>query len=282
MKQNQDLLYSLTHLDLSENPLGPESQGPLVFLKEPQTVTTLNLSKCGLNFELVFPILLRGCQQHLRDLDLSQNRINVKKLNVTSLGQIMQQFFSSAISLQVINLSDCKLTPDLAIAIMEGLSVNPNISDTTLNLSSNELGHGLDVRSMSDSLSRLKKVNTLNISNTNIDQDLSRLIEALGLNRSIKHLSIGQNFEGRERIEGVKQLCRMIKADDCCLESLDISDSKLKEVTSAILNSLIYNDSIVKLDISGNGMGTHGLRAMVKLLLSGTQLKYVTHTIQTQ
>ena len=52
MKQNQDLLYSLTHFDLSENPLG-ESQGPLVFLKEPQTVTTLNLSKCGLNFELV-------------------------------------------------------------------------------------------------------------------------------------------------------------------------------------------------------------------------------------
>ena len=53
MKQNQDLLYSLTHFDLSENPLGPESQGPLVFLKEPQTVTTLNLSKCSLNFELV-------------------------------------------------------------------------------------------------------------------------------------------------------------------------------------------------------------------------------------
>ena len=32
-----------------------------------------------------------------------------------------------------------------------------------------------------------------------IDQHLSRLIEALGLNRSIKHLNIGQNFEGREK-----------------------------------------------------------------------------------
>ena len=51
------------------------------------------------------------------------------------------------------------------------------------------------------------------------------------------------------RLEGVKQLCRMIKADDCCLETLDLSDSKLRELTSAILNSLIYNDSIIKLDV---------------------------------
>ena len=70
MKQNQDLLYSLTHFDLSENPLGPDSQGPLVFLKEPQTVTTLNLSKCGLNFELVSKYIHSVIHTHTHTLIL--------------------------------------------------------------------------------------------------------------------------------------------------------------------------------------------------------------------
>lgn len=39
-----------------------------------------------------------------------------------------------------------------------------------------------------------KRINELLLG---IDQHLSRLIEALGLNKVIKHLSIGQNFEGR-------------------------------------------------------------------------------------
>ena len=54
MKKNQDLLYSLTHLDLSANPLlSSDPQGALVFIQEPQTIATLNLSKCGLNFDVV-------------------------------------------------------------------------------------------------------------------------------------------------------------------------------------------------------------------------------------
>ena len=54
MKRNSDLLYSLTHFDLSANPqLGLDPQGTLVFIQEPQTIASLNLSKCGLNFDLV-------------------------------------------------------------------------------------------------------------------------------------------------------------------------------------------------------------------------------------
>lgn len=54
MKNNPDLLYSLTHFDLSANPqLGLDPQGTLVFIQEPQTIATLNLSKCGINFDVV-------------------------------------------------------------------------------------------------------------------------------------------------------------------------------------------------------------------------------------
>ena len=59
MKKNQDLLYSLTHYDLSDNPIGPDSQAALGFIQEPQTITVLNLSKCGLNFDLVCLFILR-------------------------------------------------------------------------------------------------------------------------------------------------------------------------------------------------------------------------------
>jgi len=53
MKQNRTMQYSLVHLDLSGNPLGPDPQGALTFLQEPNTIARLNLSKCGINFELV-------------------------------------------------------------------------------------------------------------------------------------------------------------------------------------------------------------------------------------
>ncbi len=53
MKANKNMQYSLVHLDLSANALGPDPQGGLAFIKEPQTISHLNLSKCGLNFEFV-------------------------------------------------------------------------------------------------------------------------------------------------------------------------------------------------------------------------------------
>lgn len=53
MMANKFMQHSLVHLDLSANPLGPDPQGALGFLKDPQTVATLNLSNCGLNFEFV-------------------------------------------------------------------------------------------------------------------------------------------------------------------------------------------------------------------------------------
>ena len=99
-------------------------------------------------------------------------------------------------------------------------------------------------------------------------------------------------------MDGLRQLCRWVRAEDCCLESLNVADSKLKDLTTALLHALTNNDSILKLDIrfvcvcvcvcvanlfipllmisftiSGNSMGATGLRAMVKLLLSGSPLQ---------
>ena len=41
------------------HPLGPDPQGALTFLQEPNTIARLNLSKCGINFEFVRIVHLR-------------------------------------------------------------------------------------------------------------------------------------------------------------------------------------------------------------------------------
>lgn len=84
MKKNQDLLYSLTHYDLSDNPIGPDSQAALSFIQESQMITVLNLSKCGLNFDLVCLFILRilssiltqNFKQFLSGLSTSYSRMS--------------------------------------------------------------------------------------------------------------------------------------------------------------------------------------------------------------
>ena len=114
MKQNKNMQFTLVHLDLSGNPLGPDPQGALAFIQEPQTIGTLNLSQCGLNFEFVVPVLNRGCQQHLRDVDLSGNAGKGKKgVHGATVGAGLQQFVSTAIAIHSLNLSGCKLNGDI-------------------------------------------------------------------------------------------------------------------------------------------------------------------------
>ena len=109
LKKNKQMQYSLVHLDLSGNPLGPDPQGGLAFLQDPQTVATLKLARCSLVLDSVVPVLNRGCTQHLSHLDLSQNPGRLKK-GASSLGPSLKQFCSSSISVQCIKLTGCKLS----------------------------------------------------------------------------------------------------------------------------------------------------------------------------
>lgn len=111
MKQNKHMQYSLMHLDLSNNPLGPDPLGGLSFIQEPHTIATLKLSNCSLVLDTVVPVLNRGCTQHLSDLDLSHNTGKGKKIAYgPSVASGLQQFCSSSIAIRSLNLSGCRLT----------------------------------------------------------------------------------------------------------------------------------------------------------------------------
>lgn len=108
--------FSLVHLDLSSNVLGPDPLGALSFLQETQTISTLKLSTCNLLLEHVVPVLNRSCTQHLCELDLSSNAGKGKKVvHSSSVASGLQQFCSSSISLRSLNLSNCKLSTTLVM-----------------------------------------------------------------------------------------------------------------------------------------------------------------------
>ena len=111
MKQNKYMQFSLVHLDLSSNPLGPDPLGALAFVQATQTISTLRLSGCNLLLEHVVPLLNRGCTQQLFELDLSHNTGKGKKVvHPSSVVSGIKQFCSSAIAIRSLNLCNCKLT----------------------------------------------------------------------------------------------------------------------------------------------------------------------------
>ncbi len=56
LKQNKHMEFSLVHFDLSGNPIGPDPLAALTFIQEPQTISYLNLSGCGLTLEPVVQV----------------------------------------------------------------------------------------------------------------------------------------------------------------------------------------------------------------------------------
>ncbi|CAI8056021.1 F-actin-uncapping protein LRRC16A [Geodia barretti] len=279
MLNNKLMKNSLVHLDLSSNPLGPDPQGSLGFLKEPQTIATLNLSNCGLSFEFVTPVLMRGCNQHLRVLDLSINSGRSKRGGVhgPKTASQLQQFFSSAISIATINFSGCKLTGAMAVGLLEGLCVNPNVQNIVLNLSGNDLGSGRDPSAVAKVISKAGCVERLDVSESGIDNCLVAYVAAVRMNKSITHLSIGRNFNGKgnSRTAALNGISEFLTSDNCHLRSLCLADSHLRDGSAVVLEALAENRSLHSLNISGNGMGNHGARRLAKALLSNCCLREV-------
>ena len=107
MKRNSDLLYSLTHFDISANPqLGLDPQGTLVFIQEPQTIASLNLSKCGLNFDLVSTHTVHTLYMCMEEGDVISsvcpNKLNsiqaIRYNKVTHLSMVVCFYYSVGVS----------------------------------------------------------------------------------------------------------------------------------------------------------------------------------------
>jgi Ran GTPase-activating protein (RanGAP) involved in mRNA processing and transport len=276
LKENKHMAVTLSTLNLSGNNFGPDCQGALSFLAEPNAVATLKLARCGIAFEVIFPVLCRGCSQSLAVMDLSDNNKVPKKGKApTPPVQKIKQFFTTAIAVQTVNMSHCSLTLEVAKAIFEGLRDNPNLSNVSLDISSNELSQG-SPKTVAEVLSHLSCIHELNISHNNLNGGVPVIVKAL-VSSSVKSLTLGGNF-GRSKnpMESLTPLCEVLSSKTCSFEILRLTDSKLKENTVPLLEALLSNRSLVELDVSGNDMGDRGARALSRALMVNVKLRSVT------
>ncbi|XP_045568960.1 F-actin-uncapping protein LRRC16A-like [Salmo salar] len=87
--------------------------------------------------------------------------------------------------------------PEALKALLLGLASNPNIKEVSLDLSCCELGHCLrsgGSQILEGCIAELPNISSLDISDNGLDSDLSTLLVWLAKNRSIRHLSLGKNF----------------------------------------------------------------------------------------
>ncbi|XP_052359285.1 F-actin-uncapping protein LRRC16A-like, partial [Oncorhynchus keta] len=121
-------------------------------------------------------------------------------------------------------------------------------------------------------------ISSLDISDNGLDSDLSTLLVWLAKNRSIRHLSLGKNFnniKSKNLAPVLDNLVHMIQEEESPLTSLSLADSKLKTDLTIVLNALGSNTSLTRVDISGNAMGDMGAKMLAKALQINSKLRTV-------
>lgn len=165
------------------------------FLAQPNNLTNLDLSGTDCNLESTFGALLHGCTNNLVHLNLSRNQFSSKKSSHKDLivPAAIKKFFSTAIFLRTLNLSNNRLPPEALKAVLLGLACNESATDIRINLSSNEFkSNGAAVLELA--LTDIRCVSGLDLSDNSLDMELIGVVNAISKNKSIKFLSIGRNF----------------------------------------------------------------------------------------
>uniref|UniRef100_A0AAQ5ZUR9 CARMIL pleckstrin homology domain-containing protein n=1 Tax=Amphiprion ocellaris TaxID=80972 RepID=A0AAQ5ZUR9_AMPOC len=265
---------SLLHLDLSKNPGVLSGEDNLyLFLSQPNCLVHLDLSGTDCSVDSLFGALLRGCCADLSFLNLSKNSFSHRKVKDTL--PLFRQFFSSAFSLTYVSLASMKLPPDVLRALLTGLTSNPHINDLHLDISSCELRSAGAVV-IQELFPRVSSIATLDISDNGLDADLLTVLPALSRHPSLKHLHLGKNFNIKNRCcqGSLSRFTAVIYG--CALQSLSLSDSRLRSRGTVLVNALGSNTCLRKVDLSGNNMDNIGAKMLSKALQINTTLRSVT------
>ncbi|XP_043351322.1 capping protein, Arp2/3 and myosin-I linker protein 2 isoform X2 [Dermochelys coriacea] len=269
---------SLQHLDLSGNPgiLTTDDASSLhSFLSRTNSVSYLNLAGTDCALDALFGALALGCCANLAHLDLSKNVYSHKRLR--DVPPAIKLFFSKAAALRYVGLASTKLPPEAVRALLQGLAYNSQISDLHLDLSSCEL-RSAGAQVIQDLIFDANSIRNLDLSDNGFDADMVTLVLAIGRSKSIRHVSLGKNFNIKSKdnlADILHRIVQLTQEDDCPLQSLSVAESRLKLGTNVLLNALGSNTSLSTLDISGNTIGDTGAKMLAKALQINTQLRTV-------
>ncbi|KAF0024148.1 hypothetical protein F2P81_022950 [Scophthalmus maximus] len=273
---NPVVASTLTQLDLSGNSLrGDDLQNLHSFLSHANSLESLDLSHSDCSLDQVCASLLRGSSKHLSVLNMSKTVFSHRKCK--EIPSSFKQFFSCAQALSCVSLSGTRLPLEALKSLLLGLGCNPNLSDVSLDLSCCELRSG-GSQILEGCIAEIPNISSLDISDNGLDMDLTTLLVWLAKNRSIRHLSLGKNFnniKSKNVAPVLDNLVHMIQEEESPLISLSLADSRLKSDLSIVLNALGSNTSLTKLDIGGNAMGDMGAKMLAKALQINTKLRTI-------
>uniref|UniRef100_A0A3Q3WA78 Uncharacterized protein n=1 Tax=Mola mola TaxID=94237 RepID=A0A3Q3WA78_MOLML len=269
---------SLLHLDLSKNPGVLSGEDNLyLFLSQPNCLVHLDVSGTDCCVDSLFGALLRGCCADLSFLNLSKNSFSHRKVKDTL--PLFRQFFSSAFSLTYVSLASMKLPPDvlrcLNTALLTGLTSNPHINDLHLDISGCEL-KSAGAAVIQELFPRVSSIATLDISDNGFDADLLTLLPALSRHPSLRHLHLGKNFNIKHRCRRRSVSMLPLHSCMCALQSLSVTESRLRSRGTVLVNALGSNTCLRKVDLSGNNMDDIGAKMLSKALQINTTLRSVT------
>ncbi|XP_069824238.1 F-actin-uncapping protein LRRC16A-like [Dendropsophus ebraccatus] len=265
----------LCHLDLSGNPgifATEESANVFSFLTHCTSLCHLNLSGTDCPLDCLFESLHHGCSVSLSYLSAARSVYSHRKVKDISPAI---KFLSNALALRHLNLSGTKLPTDALRGIFQGLASNEKISDLHLDLSNCELrSSGAQV--IQDVIFDVSSVSSLDISGNGFNSEMVTLILSIGRSRSIKHVSLGKNFNSKFNFsvtDILHRIAELLQDDDCTVNSLSLADSRLKSGTNVILNALRNSNNLTKIDISGNLIGDPGAKLLAKALHMNRKLR---------
>ncbi|XP_009328644.1 PREDICTED: leucine-rich repeat-containing protein 16C [Pygoscelis adeliae] len=278
LADNKAIGSSLRHLDLSGNPgtlAGDDSSNLQSLLRRCHSLSHLSLAGTDCPLDALFGALVHGCHTSLIHLDLSKNVYSHKR--VKTISPDIKEFFSQACALRHVSLAGTKLPADAVRELLQGLADNSHISDLHLDLSNCEL-RSAGAQVIQDLIPHASSISDLDLSDNGFDPDMVTLVLSIGRSKSIRHVSLGKNFNIKSKdglLDVLHRIVQLTQEDDCPLQSLSVAESRLKLGTNVLLSALGSNTSLIALDISGNAMGDTGAKMLAKALQINTKLRTV-------
>ncbi|XP_026082981.1 NACHT, LRR and PYD domains-containing protein 12-like [Carassius auratus] len=258
-------------LDLSGNKLGDSSMkhegdlGVMLFgvLQNPLCkLEKLVLSKCGLTDEgcAALASALRSNPEHLRELDLSGNKLGDSSMKLLSV--VMA---NPHCKLEKLGLSKCGLSDDGCAALTSALRSNPEHL-RELDLSGNKLGDSGVM--LSDVIQNpLCKLEILQLSDCGLTgKGCAALASALRSNpEHLRELDLSENKPGDS---SMKLLSAVLANRHCKLEKLGLRDCGLTGEGCAALTSALRSnpEHLRELDLSGNKLQNFSLKLLSTIL----------------
>ncbi|XP_018606977.1 F-actin-uncapping protein LRRC16A-like isoform X2 [Scleropages formosus] len=266
---------SLHQLDLSGNAgcLATEEATCLfTFLSRENAVSYLDLSGTDCPLDTLFVSLSAGCCSKMAYLSLSRNTFSHRKAKEVT--RSVRDFFSRSEELKYVGLAGTRLPADALRLMLQGLATNTHLTGLEVDLSSCEL-RSAGAQVIQEHIFEAKAISSLDLSDNGLESDMVTLILSIGRSHSIRHLALGRNFAMKSRAlsDVLHRIVQLIQEEECPIESLSVSDSKLKTGTTILINSLGRNLSLTTIDISGNCIGDTGAKMLAKALLINTRLR---------